>query len=510
MTMTSGWRFAVRHVPALPPLAWIAWVRDSVVEVACGQSVRSADAGFFSGTWAGTDEFESLPDASTVFGSGIVARDAGLVVVTAGQAMDGVWFVERTGEIVLANSFLGLLAAAGLELDPAQPYPRYFVPLADLRWMPEDPRTGLINPYRIDVPTKQESVSGLFFENLGIDRERRVQIIRKPREAPFASFADFRDRLVASTASLLANAPNYEPVVSLSGGYDSTAVAAIAVQLGCRRAVSMDAGRLFPSGELASDDGRRVADALGLDVQVFDRMAYRQRTDFPEAEFLAGGMSGEDVPLTSFEPAVRRTILMTGFWTGQFWVKSKVYPPRVLHPGDLSGFSLTEFVLRNDVIHVPVPTFGAAQPPGFRQFFADDDMLPYTVGGEYDRPIPRRLAEEGGVPRGIFAAHKRAGSVMLQRDPGAWFSPSTASAIREFAAAEGRNADLRNRTKALRRQRAITRVASVLGGDRAVRGLSERRRALVHFEPELGSIVLRWAVERTRSRYDVAKESIGS
>ena len=340
--MTAGWRFAVRHVPSLPPLSWIALVRDSVVEVTCGTSVRSADAGFFSGTWAGIAELESLPDAPTVFGSGIVARDAGLVLVTPGQAMDGVWFVERSKEIVFANSFLGLLAGAGLELDPAQPYPRYFVPLADLRWMPEDPETGLVNPCRIDVPTNQESVSGLFLENLGIDRERRIHIIRKPREAPFASFADFRDRLVGATASLLANAPNHEPVVSLSGGYDSTAVAAIAVPLGCRRAVSLDAGRLFPSGELASDDGRKVADALGLDVQVFERMAYRQRTDFPEAEFLAGGMSGEDVPLTSFEPAIRRTILMTGFWAGQVWAKSDVYPPRVLHPGDLSGFSLTE------------------------------------------------------------------------------------------------------------------------------------------------------------------------
>ena len=114
------------------------------------------------------------------------------------------------------------------------------------------------------------------------------------------------------------------------------------------------------------------------------------------------------------------------------------------------------------------------------------------------------------MPRGIFAAHKRAGSVMLQRDPAAWLSPTTASDIREFAAAEGRTAALRNRTKALRRQRAVTRIASFLGGERAVRGLNERRRALVHFEPELGGIVLRWAVERTRSRYDVAKERVGS
>jgi hypothetical protein len=36
-------------------------------------------------------------------------------------------------------------------------------------------------------------------------------------------------------------------------------------------------------------------------------------------------------------------------------------------------------------------------------------MRPWSVGGDYDRPIPRRIAEEAGVPRQWFGRVKLAG-----------------------------------------------------------------------------------------------------
>ncbi|MDE5832358.1 MAG: hypothetical protein K2H64_05150 [Desulfovibrio sp.] len=35
-------------------------------------------------------------------------------------------------------------------------------------------------------------------------------------------------------------------------------------------------------------------------------------------------------------------------------------------------------------------------------------MLPWTLGNAYDRPVPRRLAEEAGVPRELFGMRKAA------------------------------------------------------------------------------------------------------
>ena len=490
----TAYRFDYHPSSDLPALAWIAWIGDGVVDVVCGESVKRQDDAFFEGTWAGPPMLSALPDLTTVFGSGIVARGDDLIVVTPAHAYEGIWFVRHSGTVVVANTLVGLMAGAGLELDPKEAYPHRFLRVADLKWMHEDPTTGLVAEPIVSLPTRTETVSGLFYENLRIDSGGNTHISRKPREVPFKSFVDYRDRLAAATASAFANAGGYEPVVALSGGYDSTAVAAVAAQLGCRRAVSLDSARLFPSGESTGDDGRAVASALGLQIEVFDRLSYREREDLPEAEFMAGGMSGEDVVMSAFEPSIGRTLLLTGYWTGAVWVKSKLYPPPGLHPGDLSGADLTEFRLRADFVHIPLPTFGSAQPDDFDHFYDDADMQPYMLGGHYDRPIPRRLAEEAGVPRGAFATRKRAASVMIQRDPAAWLAPATTAAIKRFAGSDGRVVHFRRRSPTPRLHRALIRTANRLRVPWLARGLEERRRSLVQFEPELGTLLLRWAM----------------
>lgn len=501
----TTWKFDYQPASDLPARAWIAWIGDGVVDVVCGLSVvREADA-FFEGTWAGPRSLKALPDVTTIFGSGVVVRGEGLMVISPGHVFDGIWFVSLPGRLVVANTLVGLLAGAGLELDPDESYPARFLPIADLKWMPEDQATGLLANCIVTLPTRTATVSGLFFENLRIDSNGSPHLSRKPRESPFRSFVDYRDRLSEATASAFANAAGYEPVVALSGGYDSTGVAVVASKLGCRRAVSLDTARLFPGGASTEDAGHAAAVALGLEIEVFDRLSYREREDLPEAEFLAGGMSGEDIVMSAFEPSIRRTLLITGFWTGTVWVKSHAYPPRWSHPGDLSGCDLTEFGLRTDFIHVPLATFGAAQARHFDHFFDAADMQPYTLGGHYDRPIPRRLAEEAGVPRGSFGVRKRAGSVMIQRDPAAWFAPPTMAAIQRFTASESRVVRFSRRNPTPRLHRVLIRIANRLRVPLLVRCLEARRWSLVAFEPELGTILVRWAMSVVRTRYRAAE-----
>ncbi len=52
---------------------------------------------------------------------------------------------------------------------------------------------------------------------------------------------------------------------------------------------------------------------LGYHLKEFDREAYRNTNSFPEAEFLATGMSGEDVNMLALETDLRRTVFFTGF-----------------------------------------------------------------------------------------------------------------------------------------------------------------------------------------------------
>jgi hypothetical protein len=128
-------------------------------------------------------------------------------------------------------------------------------------------------------------------------------------------------------------------------------------------------------------------------------------------------------------------------------------------------------------------------------------MEPYRVGGHYDRPIPRRLAEEAGIPRGRFGVTKRAANVLFQHEGLDAFSRGSLASLRQFAAAEGRPLVFRRRPRISRWVRAAIRLADRLHVAPLVGPLKRRRASLVHFEPELGNLILRWAIDVVRLRY---------
>ena len=224
-------------------------------------------------------------------------------------------------------------------------------------------------------------------------------------------------------------------------------------------------------------------------------------TDLPEAEFLSTGTSGEDVGITAVESELGRALLFTGHWGGRMWSES--WRPSVsrLPPPELSGNSMTDFRLRLDCIHVPLPYFGVLQSPTTNAFENDPTMAPYRVGGYYDRPVARRLAEEAGLPRGSFARTKIAGSQLLHHGDRSAYSPTTLAAIERFAADEGRTVTFRRGFVVRRRHRVAIKLAHKLRVGRLVRGVEQRRQRSVHFEGALGNVVLRWAVSVVGPRY---------
>ena len=287
-------------------------------------------------------------------------------------------------------------------------------------------------------------------------------------------------------------------VVSLSSGYDSTAVAALAAPLGCLRAVTFTEGKPVRGSTSLVDSGASAAAALGMGVESFDRLAYLARTDLPEAEFLASGMSGEDVVMATMDQSLRRTMLLTG--SESFRLKGNPFKPG-LHRGDLSAASLTEFRLRLDFVHVPILFMGASEQPSLTRIIQSPEMRPYVVEGRYDKPIQRRLAEDAGIPRGTFATVKRRASATIHSDGLAAMSAVSVASVRAFAAAEGRSVETPSRFAVRRWHRFVLRHQRSLRIGRFVRTLEARRQALTHHEPAVGSILLRWAVSVMRPRY---------
>ncbi len=149
--------------------------------------------------------------------------------------MSGVFAYQAPDGLRLANSLTGLLAAIGSELVPDGDYPTRFVRLLD----------G-IGTSPLELPTTRGPVRYHFWWNLLLEPDGRISVVRKPDEAPFTSFADYRSRISAALASAFANAGAYEPVLALSSGYDSTTVAVLASENGCRHALTFAEGRPHP------------------------------------------------------------------------------------------------------------------------------------------------------------------------------------------------------------------------------------------------------------------------
>ena len=69
---------------------------------------------------------------------------------------------------------------------------------------------------------------------------------------------------------------------------------------------------------------------------------------------------------------------------------------------------MTEFRLHVGVFHCPFPFCGSLKAEQIQEIGFSDEMSPWTLGSTYDRPIPRRILEDAGVPRQSFGIRKGA------------------------------------------------------------------------------------------------------
>jgi hypothetical protein len=468
-------------------MAWVLRARGGEAQLTFGRGVSVSDVGIFEGTWVGDCGDPLAPLRSTMpFGSGVLADGDGLFIIPPGHMLEGVYVCERADAVFASNSLVGLLVAADLELDSTVAYPPHFNESVD----------GIM---RTTIPTTTLPIEACFHDNLRLDLDGRQNRVPKPREAPFTTYSEYVSRLSAALESAMANAPAHEPVVTVSSGYDGAAVAVLAAALGCRRAVTIADGKPVRGQTSLDDSGEGLARRLGMEVTVGGRLDYFRRDDMPEAEFLATGFSGEEVVLSGLESALSNRMLVSAFFGDGMWWMNR--PPRPQWwRSDQSGSSLGEWRLRVGFVHVPLPCLGAERYRDTQRISRATEMRPWALGRRYDKPIPRRILESAGIPRGAFGEVKRAVSATVHVDgPGA-LAPATRAALEEFAAAEGRPVTFGRRRFPLW-QRAALKVTRKLRLESLAWMFERRKFALGVLEPEFGSLLLRWATSVVRARY---------
>jgi hypothetical protein len=208
----------------------------------------------------------------------------------------------------------------------------------------------------------------------------------------------------------------FRPLCMISRGYDSVAVAALASKAGCTEAVTYrESGS---DNGTVNDDGSEIGRVLGYRTTAYERREPTETLCEGDEEFYLEPW-GVDREMTPMEAQLAGSILLSGRSTsgweaggGARWgLPGNSGLPDLQRPIPYTpGCAPTDFRMRVGFLHFSVPAIGAIYAPALHRLTESQAMRPWSVGGGYDKPIPRRIAEEAGVPRQLFGFFKMGGS----------------------------------------------------------------------------------------------------
>jgi hypothetical protein len=405
-----------RLIKDLPRLAWAVHLRRKPwsMEVLHGPWVEVRPDCFFEGAWDGPFEPCLFDQAWTLAGSGgRVTRD-GVVFATPNHTLERLQSFQAGDELFISNSLAFLLALSGRQLDPD--YPHYFVDFRDF--------------YRVGISVTKKQLRLLGPQvvelhdccNLVVTPDLTITRLEKPLPPPPREYRDYLSFLERTLAAVAVNANDplrawkYRMVTMLSQGYDTTAISALASRAGCREAVTY---RKSASKQGYVDDaGTAIGELLGLSVTEYERWDYEKLPENRDDEFYIDPRGG-DASLVVMENQLVGSLLLSGrdgFKWGPTVGHRRGFPeerglPFLQRPNRkiMGGAALGEFRLKTGFLHFPLSYSGRMHAPILQAISVSEAMKPWSIGGAYDRPIARRIAEEAGIPRHLFGQGKKGG-----------------------------------------------------------------------------------------------------
>lgn len=390
-----------------PKLSWFANVTDDTVNVLHGCRVEYSDEWIFEGTWAGEfgkGDFDR--EVPVIIGTGIRLRDKTVSFVCSTGSLDRLFYVNKEKELLVSNSLACLLSVAKLRLDPAFPYSKTL--LRYLRKHRYQPKV---------LPTLEgDEIHFLTYEKLVHSKETLEE--QAHAEDTFTSFEEYEDflrsRILAIRANLQDERRRFKvaPVATISKGYDSAASAAIAKPLDIRSVLTIS--RVGKRGD--DDSGEEIAEKLGIPV----KSVIERRSAYRDYDLVLAGLGlFYDFNLTLFDYPDDLTLLVLGTAGDFVWqnaLKKEFNDSHhFLDRLDTTSCHLAEWRLHKGVFLANVPSIGASRIDCLKQINDSSAMDPWRIGGDYDRPIPRRILEQQGVRRDKFGIKKRGSNPDYQR-----------------------------------------------------------------------------------------------
>jgi hypothetical protein len=381
--------------------------------------------------WNGPFDAFDFTNATIVAGTGGAATPTGLRFSTSTDHLGALFSVAKRGSVYVANSPAFVLTMSNEELDDAYPFYAYdFVRIY---------RQGLFCPNG-RLRLRSAAKLGVHFMTL-LSVDPRGRMVFEPHrlcEAP-QDYRSYERMLREGTQAVLANGADparkntYTPLVPLSRGYDSTAAAVLAKAAGCTQAYAYeDPRRPNPKRDSGASNARFF---LNMRCSVCSRWQYLALDRAVETEFGYSAASCR-APMAGVEAQLAGRVLLLGESGDTIWDPegakaanrmSKSWVRRV------HGISPIEFRLRVGFQSFAPASIAARHNLAIHAIATSAEMRPWTIGGDYDRPLARRIIEEAGVPRDQFATRKAATGHSRLMEPGR-FSAKGFADYRQFVA----------------------------------------------------------------------------
>ncbi len=393
----------------IPALSWICTFRkgEAAPVLEHGQHVDIAESWFFEGAWAGSFQDKGFLDAPC-FGTGAQAVEDGWIFTPPDHILDRLCFQQTDDGLLISNSLAFLLERSGRDLDTNRAdYPVLFGNI----------RHGLDN-YLTDIPLREGGAVSLWaWHHLHVAEDLSVTRRDKQRAVPTQSYAAYTTYLSDQIEAVFANgadparAQTLTPLTTISSGYDSTMISVMAADKGCREAITFSKTRAKLGKPAEDDSGAEASRILQLDVEIYDRLGFRAQDAMPEIETLGAGAE-----MSSARDSLKNRVLLTGYMGDTMWdYAPKAVSTNIFWPV-IAGHNFTELRLAAGFSHFCVPFMGCRQQPEIIAISQSEEMAPWALRNDYDRPICRRVAEERGIPRGAFGLKKRATGVFFREE----------------------------------------------------------------------------------------------
>ncbi len=399
----------------LPSLAWICSVNIETLSVTVfhGEDVEQKNNFIVEGVWNEEFTLGNFHISEHFFGSGIRVDKNAVWLVPSATLVDRLLLCRLDSYYVISNSLICLLAYLDAELDPEHNYKKQ-----------ADTILKGIYDYEPDFPIlhcQASTLKQLFYTPFkitknGIERESR------PIKTHINSYESYYSALRNSLIEIRENSKSPErkkPFLAystISRGYDSAAVTALTKDLDLHKTfTSKRSSSGLPawlSSKAAIDDGTEIANKLGIDVSYLER----KPKHIAEDELLFSCPTPAE-PETFFYNAYREigdndnpSLVFTGYHGDKLWDKNvhPKYLTKNIIRGDISGLNLGEARLKAGFINVAIPFMYSTQISTLNEISNSSELAPWSIGGDYDRPIPRRILEEFGIERELFGTRKKA------------------------------------------------------------------------------------------------------